>query len=1033
MSLETLFTNPTSEYRGKPFWSWNGKLEPEELRRQLRVFQRMGMGGAFLHSRVGLNTPYLGDEWFECIKACVEECREDGMEAWLYDEDRWPSGAAGGLVTKDPRYRNHFLVMVVVRPSQFREYRDVLGIWQGKLDGRIARDLQPVPPGSKPRPDESTVVLIFRDAEAASRDWYNGYTYLDTLSPEAVRAYIETTHDAYAREVGKDFGGVIPGIFTDEPNYGFEYDAPYETTANTLSAAVQWTPKLPAIFKKRFGYDLLPHLPELFFDVEGTKCSKARYDYRECVTSLFVNSFARQIGEWCGAKGFSFTGHVLYEEPLSQQVACVGDAMRFYEHMQAPGIDILTQHNRERDTAKQCVSVATQTGRKWVLSELYGVTGWDFPFEGHKAVGDWQAALGVNLRCQHLSFYTMKGEAKRDYPASILFQSPWWEHYRVVEDYFSRLNVWLTRGQPVRRLLVIHPIESMWMRYSPPFRGAIEGVALPPNSEDMDRLNGMLPSLRDWLLDAHIDFDYGDEEMLSRLGSVAQQGKDARIHLGKSDYDAVLVPPLLTMRKTTVDLLDRWVSAGGRAIFAGDVADHVDGSPSDLPTGLAARAQHVALEREAVVAAVEKSTRRVSIRDAAGEQIPSVLHMLRREGDRSILFVCNTDRGKDLPEVNIELAASGHVTEWNCVTGERFRIDSAKQGDQLSFQTTLPPTGSALFVIDHVEDAAIPAKPAWKERRRESLGASPTLQLGEPNVLVLDRPKFRIAGGDWQEPLEILKVDRRVRDFLKTPWRSGDMKQPWARPREDNPPRAAVELRYSFDVESLPRGPVALVLETPERFTVRLNESTLSLDNSDGWWVDPCLRRTPIDPALLRVGANVVDLSIDFAPSDDLEAAFLIGDFGARVEGTRCILTDSPVREGLGNWVERGLPFYGGSATYRFAAHVAVGEGERVFVAAPGFKGSVVRVLVEGRPAGYLAWAPYELDITGPLAGRSEVEIALEVFGSRRNCFGPLHQTNPDPWGVGPGNFTTDGADWSEDYVLKACGLLTPPELIYRR
>lgn len=49
--------NPAAQFRGAPFWAWNGKLEPEELRRQIRDMKRMGLGGFFMHSRVGLNTP----------------------------------------------------------------------------------------------------------------------------------------------------------------------------------------------------------------------------------------------------------------------------------------------------------------------------------------------------------------------------------------------------------------------------------------------------------------------------------------------------------------------------------------------------------------------------------------------------------------------------------------------------------------------------------------------------------------------------------------------------------------------------------------------------------------------------------------------------------------------------------------------------------------------------------------------------------------------------------------------------------------
>lgn len=55
----------------------------------------------------------------------------------------------------------------------------------------------------------------------------------------------------------------------------------------------------------------------------------------------------------------------------------------------------------------------TPDGEKNVISETYGVTGWDFTFEGQRHIGDWQYALGVNKRCQHLSLYSLTGGRKR--------------------------------------------------------------------------------------------------------------------------------------------------------------------------------------------------------------------------------------------------------------------------------------------------------------------------------------------------------------------------------------------------------------------------------------------------------------------------------------------------------------------------------------------------------------------------------------------------------------------------------------------
>ena len=54
--IRKIIENPTAEYRAKPFWSWNGKLEKKELLRQIEILKEMGFGGFFMHSRTGLET-----------------------------------------------------------------------------------------------------------------------------------------------------------------------------------------------------------------------------------------------------------------------------------------------------------------------------------------------------------------------------------------------------------------------------------------------------------------------------------------------------------------------------------------------------------------------------------------------------------------------------------------------------------------------------------------------------------------------------------------------------------------------------------------------------------------------------------------------------------------------------------------------------------------------------------------------------------------------------------------------------------------
>ena len=113
---QSTFKNPSSEFRGAPLWSWNCKLEKEELLRQIDVYQEMGIGGFHIHCRTGLDTPYLGEEFMDCVKASVDKAKAEDMQAWLYDEDRWPSGFGGGLVTENPDYRMQSLLFTT-RPK----------------------------------------------------------------------------------------------------------------------------------------------------------------------------------------------------------------------------------------------------------------------------------------------------------------------------------------------------------------------------------------------------------------------------------------------------------------------------------------------------------------------------------------------------------------------------------------------------------------------------------------------------------------------------------------------------------------------------------------------------------------------------------------------------------------------------------------------------------------------------------------------------------------------------------------------------
>jgi len=1016
--------DPPSIYRGAPFWAWNDRLAPERLCRQIEAMRSAGMGGFFMHSRYGLKTPYLSEDWFECISACVEKARQLDMKAYLYDEDRWPSGAAGGIVTREhPEFGNHLLVALdhdevpseLERLASFAVGLDRAGRLQGY---RLLEDAQ------QPEGDEKLV--SFAAGVSLPSEWFNDGAYLDVLSSEAVAEFIRVTHQAYADRYAKDFGGVIPAIFTDEPNYSHG-----RLDVKGVIASLPWTANLAREFKKRRGYDLRDHLPELVYppaSAERAGFGKVRHDYHRTVTELFVKNFSRQIAKWCEKHNIAMTGHYLGEESMARQSESIGSGMQHYEHQQWPGIDMLTDQRNEIATCKQCSSVAGQMGHQRVLSELYGCTGWDWPLEGHKFNAGWQYVLGVNFRCPHLSLYSLAGGAKRDYPASISPHSPWWKYYRTVEDHFARLGLALTQGKPVRDVLMLHPIESAW------------GVYLPGQPASTAELDRAFDSLLEGLLDQHYDYDLADEALLEKHGKVRKEKEPPkgdqtrlgpRLALGKMEYRVVVVPPAITLRAATVELLNRFLAAGGRVLFVGRLPECVDGEPGSQAAELTERASRCGAEPQAVVDAIEQLLpRRVSVTQNDA-QAKGMWTMLRKVTGGQLLFVQSCDRAAG-HKLGFSVQGRRPVVLWDTVTGERRRVEAKLDGNRVSFELELPPTGSALLSLGlRVPGASSAAEPAKVISTTESPGPW-KIELLEPNSFPLDTCRFRLGAGEFSEPMPVLLADEKIRERFGLPSRANRGCQPWylaQTGRGDRRPRGNCEMKFAFHVTD-PPGSLRVAIERVEEFQVSVNGRDVS-NEPVGWWVDEDLKTIDIASAV-RAGENELLLRFDYRSDMELEDLHLIGEFGVRqTKPTRSFdaytLVAPPGKLAVGSWVGQGLDFYGGAAKYRIAVdgsvRQAVAGGKRVRLSLPAVQCTCAAVHA-GQKTSDLPWPPMSAEITEAVAAGAE-EVFVEVIGGRKNILGPLHAEWVG-W-TGPEQFDPHYKDWIDEYVLNDHGLMAPP------
>ncbi|MDR1400551.1 MAG: hypothetical protein LBJ41_11565 [Treponema sp.] len=1010
------FQNPSSEYRATPFWAWNNKLNADELVWQIEQLKKLGFGGFHMHVRTGMATEYLSNEYMDIVYTCVEKARAEKMLAWLYDEDRWPSGAAGGVVTKDKRYRQRYL-RLTRHPTTERDNTliacfDISLSASGQLEQYRRIKAEEMAQGFR----------LYAYAETARPDpWYNKQTYVNTLDAAAIREFIRVTHERYKSRFADDFGSIIPAIFTDEPQFSRKETLQFAHEDRDIT--LPWTDDLAETFANAYaGENLIDAIPELLWDLPNGAVSVIRYHYHDHICERFTAAFADQCGAWCSANNIMLTGHMMEEPTLESQTHAIGEAMRSYRSFQLPGIDMLCDQ-REFTTAKQTQSAVRQYAYAGMLSELYGVTNWDFDFRGHKLQGDWQAALGVTIRVPHLSWVSMNGEAKRDYPGTFNYQAPWYEQYPYIENHFARINTALTRGKALARVGMIHPIESYWLHWGP--RESTQAIR-----EQMDQ---NFQNLCDWLLRGLIDFDYIAESTLPALCDRAAISAGKPFPVGKMSYDIIIVPGLETIRATTLCRLEAFRAAGGRLIFLGTSPQYLDARPSTAPRQLWQESERLGFERLPLLSAIANA-RELSIRDSSGVETQSLLYQMREEADGGRwLFIAHADKplNQDIPHgtiIHIRIKGEWRAAFYDTISGAiRPQPVAWEHGDTLIVYA-LYEHDSLLFKLEKgAAPVATPEPPRLvtseaypNDTRDRTHFTSPVpITLHEPNLLLLDIAEYALDDEPYRPAEEVLRLDTILRSELGWPLRKKAVAQPWVENDTSTPHQ--LRLRYTFDSE-LEISNAELALENAAITNVSLN--AIAAGTVHDWYVDRCINKVTLPP--IRKGINTLELSLPYGRKIDVEASYLLGDFGVRVAGVHCTLT-APIRKlAFGDITRQGLAFYGGNISYHLTAESRGGE---LTISASAYRGHVLRVKVDGKDQGVIAYSPYQLTVTGLKDGLHQLELLY--FGCRINTFGQLHTNIRDPgywWGVD--SWRASGSAWTYEYRFWKQGVLKSPEIV---
>ena len=991
------FRSPSHEYRGVPFWSWNCRIDDGKIKKQLAVFEEMGFGGAVAHPRNGLMDEYLGKRFMDGMRLAADVSREKDLDLWLYDEDRWPSGSAGGKVTKNNlRYRQKTLLFTRKKKEELSPsdgiYSHTVGAFYVELDENGFMT------GYRAAKDGESCIYAY-EMIAADSPRYNGGSNVDTLCDEAVKTFIDSTYVKYRDELSESFGKTVSAIFTDEPQTCKKNPPTFSTFDNFGSATFPWTTDIPETYQKEYGEDIVKLLPELIFELAGGKLSRARYRYHEHIAKRFKKAYTGQIGSWCKENGISFTGHLLAEDTLAAQGRCMGDVTRCYSDFDIPGLDVLFAFY-EYVTAKQVQSVARQSGKCWIMSELYGVTSWRSDFRDYKNWGDWQAALGVTVRVPHLNWMSMLGGGKRDYPACFGYQAPWYREFSKIEDYFARLCTVLTAGEPRVRVALIHPIESYWLRIGPHDKTLERGQSR----------SKAFASLTEWLLFGGIDFDYISESLLP------EQYAGGRV--GEMSYETVIVPDCITLRESTLDILQDMKKRGVRIIFAGGVPFLTDGEESSEVKKFAELCERVEFTKESILSSLS-GERWFKLFESSGAPTEEYISHTREIGKDTWLLLAQGKHVGDKESVKnrslvLKVRGKYFVTLYDAMTGktsvprfenkglETFVYLSAYSYDSILLRFSKEGNVEGTKALEPGKCFKLQDKRVWEFRREE------------PNVCLLDIAEYSFDGETYFDEEEILRIDTAAREKYGLPSIMGKLAyQPWA---IENDEERDIYLRFSFD--SSIEAEVFLAYERAD--FVRFNGKEVALTPC-GYYVDEDITKIPLGKTVM--GRNEIDVKLTVTKKYGAEPMYLLGDFDVTLFGTEKKISEPRKRLGFTSVTEQGMPFYGGNVVYRreietcdCSIEINVGK----------YRGTLVGVRLDGEERGCIILPPYRSRIDGVKKGKHLLELVL--YGNRHNTFGSLHCGVNDIY-YGPSHWQKPDGEFIYEYQLSEMGIEKTPEI----
>ncbi|MFW6309452.1 MAG: glycosyl hydrolase, partial [bacterium] len=782
----------------------NDRLEKDEIIRQLHSLKDAGLGAAIIRTFNGLQTDYLGEEWMSILKIITETAKKIGLKIYFQ------AGYMPAAIPEDKL------------PEKYK----YTALWYQEEDNDM----------------ENKNIIESDDDYLYYEKKYDNV--IDLLNPSAIKYYLKKSYeDIYLDDFAKEFGETITAIWVDEPHF--------------KPPSLPWGKILKEKFQNKWNYSLEDNISLLFQNRDGYQ--KVRYHYWRTVVEMLKEGYFEPVSRWCDRNQVKFAGHLMGEDNLVSQIGFSGAAMPFYEKMHIPGIDHLTMsltwghgdnsgidHEKFIMTPKQASSVAHQLHREEVLAEMYGVSSEGISFSDRKWLWNWFSVLGINHKCLHGSFYSLKGRRKRIYPPHLSYQQPWWQYNNSFADYTSRISYALRQGEFEAEALILHPVESAFCNFDPVNTDVKNYPRAPAPLRD---INKSLSDLSENLMKNHCSFDYGDESLMEKYGQV--EGK--LLEIGEMSYKVVILPEVDTLRSETISLLNKFMDKGGKVIAVDSLPTRIDGKKDEKITTFKHKLISIPNTKKALKAILTSIiTPELQLEAVEGCTDNIWLHK-RKLNEQKMIYMVNISRDQEVT-FNLRIKGKKKIEEWNLETGRMISdLNCIQKGENTELNLNISPESSRLLLVKETEKEQEVKKTLDNINIRKSLvmDGNWKIECKNPNVLTLDYCRVKKGKGEYSEKIPV----RAAQELLE-----GENYQ------------GPITLKFDFESEIKP-DKIKLAVEELNAYSVKINETRVDFTETD-YYLDKSFRTIDI-ARYVQEGKNIIELTREYQPLHKPEAQLL--------------------------------------------------------------------------------------------------------------------------------------------------------------